>query len=93
MPSSRAALESHIMPRSCASEPVEIDQPWLSWPTRWSRGTTTPSKKTSLKSTRSRSMSSGSGRTVTPGAFMSMISTLMPRCLGASGSVRTKQKQ
>ena len=25
--------------------------------------------------------------------LMSMISTLMPRCLGASGSVRTKQKQ
>ena len=28
-----------------------------------------------------------------PGAFMSMITTLMPRCFGASGSVRTKQKQ
>jgi hypothetical protein len=30
---------------------------------------------------------------VTPFAFMSMINTLTPRCLGAAGSVRTKQKQ
>src|SRR5215207_5335831 len=27
-----------------------------------------------------------------PGVFMSMISTLMPLCLGAAGSVRTKQR-
>ena len=41
LPSSCAALASHIMPRSWASEPAEIDQPWFSGPTRWSRGTTT----------------------------------------------------
>ena len=63
MSSSRAALASHIMPRSWASEPVEIDQPWFSVPTRWSRGTTTSSKNTSLKSTWSDRLSSGNGRT------------------------------
>ncbi|COY74660.1 Uncharacterised protein [Mycobacterium tuberculosis] len=30
-----------------------------------------------------------SGRTSTPGANMSMITVVMPACLGASGSVRT----
>ena len=85
MSSRCAAPESHTIPRSCASEPAEIDQPWFSGPSRWSCGTTTPSKNTSLKSARSRSIRSGSGRALTPFAFMSMISTLMPRCLGAIG--------
>ena len=33
------------------------------------------------------------GRVWMPGVFMSMMSTLIPACLDASGSVRTKQKQ
>ena len=32
------------------------------------------------------------GRVVTPGVLMSNSTKLMPRCLGASGSVRTRQK-
>ena len=83
----------HSMPRSCASDPPATDQPWCSSPTRFSAGTSTSVKKTSLKSACSRSVSSAMGRVWMPGVFMSMMRTLMPACLEASGSVRTKQKQ
>ena len=83
----------HSMPRSCAREPPATDQPWWSSPTRFCAGTCASVKKTSLKSACWRSVNSAMGRVSTPGVFMSMMSTLMPACLGASGSVRTKQKQ
>src|SRR5204862_140058 len=56
-------------------------------PTTSSSGTNTSSKKISLKS----EFPDGifSGRTVTPGACMSITIVVMPRCLGASGLVRT----
>ena len=69
-----------------------IGQPPLSGPTRFSFGTRTSVKNTSLKSQKSGSVSSGNGRRSTPGVVMSMISALMPLCFGASGSVRTKHR-
>ena len=77
------------IPRSWRSEPWLTVQPWLSSPSRFSSGTSTSVKKTSLKSAWCGSVSSGRGRHTMPGVRMSMISVLMPRCLGASGSVRT----
>jgi hypothetical protein len=46
-------------------------------------------KKTSLKSLFSSPQMSANGRHTTPGRSVGMISTLMPLCFGASGSVRT----
>ncbi len=83
----------HSIPRSWASDPPATDHPWCSSPTRFSAGTITSVKKTSLKSAWSRSVSSAMGRVSMPGVVMSMMSTLIPACLAASGSVRTKQKQ
>ncbi|CAM5682911.1 hypothetical protein SVIOM74S_00540 [Streptomyces violarus] len=62
-------------------------QPSFSSPTRFSAGTRTSSRKTSANSADPASVRSG--RTVIPGASMGMASQVMPRCLGASGSVRT----
>ena len=53
-------------------------------------GTRTSSKNTSLKWCRSAMFTSG--RTVIPGVFMSIRKNEIPRCFGASGSVRAKQK-
>src|SRR5260370_1586276 len=80
------------MARSCASDPCVIGQPPLSGPMRFSLGTRTSVKNTSLKSQNSLSESSGNGRRSTPGAVVSMMSALMPLCLGAAGSVRTKHR-
>ena len=62
-------------------------QPASTGPTTSSSGTNTSSKKISLKS----EFPDGifSGRTVTPGACMSITIVVMPLCLGASGLVRT----
>jgi hypothetical protein len=46
-------------------------------------------KKTSLKSRSSRSVTDAKGLRTTPGVSVGISSTLMPWCLGASGSVRT----
>ena len=62
-------------------------------PTRFSRGTTTSLKNTSLRSGCSGLTISASGRTVTPGVAMSTSTTLIPLCFGASGSVRQNRKQ
>ncbi len=62
-------------------------QPPLTGPTTSGSGTKTSSKKTSLKS--EPPFGIFSGRTVTPGACMSITIMVMPWCLGASGSVRT----
>src|SRR5207247_5400967 len=62
-------------------------QPASTGPTTASSGTNTSSKKISLKS----EFPDGifSGRTVTPGACMSITIVVTPLCLGASGLVRT----
>ena len=57
----------HNIPRSCASDPPATDQPWCSSPTRFSTGTSTSVKKTSLKSACSLSVSSARGRVSMPG--------------------------
>ncbi|MOA19089.1 hypothetical protein D3C78_1394440 [compost metagenome] len=76
--------------RSWVSRYLAQVQPWFSWPTRFSTGTRTLSKNTSLTScSPSRVMI---GRTVMPGVFMSISRKEMPRCCCASGSVRTRQK-
>ena len=81
------------MPRSCASEPLAIAHPLFSSPTRFSFGTTTSLKNTSLRSGWWGSTISGSGRTVMPGVAMSTSTMLMPLCFGASVSVRQNRKQ
>ncbi len=62
-------------------------QPPSIGPTTSASGTNTSSKKTSLKS--EWPVGIFSGRTVTPGACMSITIVVMPWCLGASGLVRT----
>ncbi len=62
-------------------------QPSFSAPTRLATGTRTSSRNTSANSVDPASVRSG--RTVTPGASIGMASQEIPRCLGASGSVRT----
>ena len=58
--------------------------------TRFSTGTLTFSSQTSLTSWAPSSVMIG--RTVTPGLLMSMSRKLMPACLRAAGSVRTRKK-
>lgn len=62
-------------------------QPSFSAPTRWVTGTRTSSRKTSANSVEPARVRSG--RTVMPGASMGIASQVIPRCRGASGSVRT----
>ncbi len=78
-----------LMPRSCDSVELAIRQPSFSGPMRWSSGTNTSEKKTSLNS--DSSVICRSGRTSTPAARMSTTRYEMPRCFGASGSVRARQ--
>ncbi|MCY1443662.1 hypothetical protein D9M71_600880 [compost metagenome] len=76
--------------RSWVSRYLAQVQPSFSLPTRLATGTRTSSKNTSLTScSPSRVMI---GRTLTPGDFMSISRKEMPRCILASGSVRTRQK-
>ena len=79
-----------IMVRSCASRALATSQPRFSVPTRFSFSTRTSSKKVSQKG--DLPLISVMGRVLTPGVAMSNRTKLMPRCLGASGSVRTRQK-
>jgi hypothetical protein len=66
-------------------------QPLFSSCTRFSTGTFTSSKNTSLTSWPPSIRISG--RTVMPGVFMSISRKLMPSCrLSAVASVRTRQK-
>ena len=77
--------------RSLPSRNLAIVQPWFSSPMRFSAGTRTSSKKTSLTS-KPPSMSS-IGRRVTPGESIGKTSIEMPRCFfSAVGSVRQRQK-
>ena len=76
--------------RSWPSDPFATRQPSLSGPTRFSAGTRASLKNTSLKSRSSTSHADANGLRTTPGRSVGIISALMPLCLGASGSVRTK---
>jgi len=77
------------MVRSCPSEPCATRHPPFSSPTRFSRGTRTSVKNTSLKSRSSGPQIDANGRRTTPADSVGISSTLIPLCLGASGSVRT----
>ena len=84
----RLVAPTRAMPtRSLPSRNLAIVQPWFSSPIRFSAGTRTSSKKTSLTS-KPPSISS-IGRSVTPGESIGKTSIEMPRCFfSAVGSVR-----
>ena len=82
---------ANAVPRSKRSVTFVTRQPSFSAPTRFSTGTRTSSRKTSLNSLSPCSV--GSGRTSMPGRSIGMISQVMPRCFGALGSVRTSSSQ
>ena len=75
-----------IAARSFISVVRATFQPLLTSPRRWSSGTRTSVKKTSLKL--APPVIWRSGRISTPGAFMSTTKPVRPLCLGRSGSVR-----
>jgi hypothetical protein len=65
-------------------------QPSLTLPTTFDAGTRTFSRNTSLNS--ASPVIWRRGRMVRPGVFMSMRMKVMPLCLAAVGSVRTRKK-
>jgi hypothetical protein len=75
------------VPRSNENVTIATRQPSFSSPTRLETGTRTPSRKTSLNSVEP--VIVRIGRTSMPGASIGRMSQVMPRCFGASGSVRT----
>ena len=78
---------ANAVPRSKRSVTLATRQPSFSSPTRFATGTRAPSRNTSQKWLSPSIVRIG--RTSTPGWCMSRISQVMPRCFGASGSVRT----
>ena len=74
-------------PRSCSICRMTCLKLPFNFPTRWSSGTSTSSKRTSQKW--ALPVASTIGRTSMPGAPMSTTSSDSPACGGASGSVRT----
>ena len=82
---------AQAVPRSKRSVTLVTRQPSFSWPTRFSTGTRTSFRNTSLKSLSP--MMVGSGRMSMPGRSIGMISHEMPLCFGASGLVRTSSSQ
>src|SRR5262249_18269908 len=72
--------------RSFMSVVSATAHPWLTSPSRWSSGTRTSLKNTSLNE--APPVIWRSGRTSTPGACMSTTNPVSPWCLGRSGSVR-----
>ena len=79
-----------IMSRSCVSKYLAIVQPPFSSPTRLRFSTRTSSKKVSQNGDLPEMRVIG--RVDTPGVAMSNRTKLMPVCLLAVGSVRTRQK-
>ena len=75
-----------IEARSFISVVSATVQPWFTSPRRWSSGTRTSVKNTSLNV--APPVIWRSGRISTPGAFMSTTKPVRPLCLGRSGSVR-----
>ena len=98
-PSSRANASSTVASAPLELEPMSVDslasvvratgQPWSSSPTTSVIGTRTSVRNTSLKC--AAPLIWRSGRTSTPGDRMSSSRYEMPRCFGASGSVRTSR--
>lgn len=86
---SRSAWLSHSMFRSSPSDSPATHHPWFSRPTRFCPATRTSLKKTLSKSRSSIPRSDANGRRTTPGRSVGIISTLMPFCSAAFGSVRT----
>ena len=82
---SRSTYSIHSMTRSWPSEPVATRHPPLSSPTKFSAGTRTSVKNTSLKSTSSLSHTDANGRRTTPGVSVGINNTLMPLCFGIVG--------
>ena len=81
-----APIELPMPERSKSSRVAAAYQPRFSSPIMLAAGMRTSSKKTSLKLWRSAMLTSG--RTLMPGRSMCIQKKEMPRCFGASGSVR-----
>jgi hypothetical protein len=79
------------VPRSNEKVTMATRQPSSSGPTRLATGTRTSSRNTSLNSVEPAMVRSG--RISIPGVSMGRINQVMPRCLGASGLVRTSSSQ
>ena len=79
-------LPEPIEERSFMSVVNATLQPEFTSPRRWESGIRTSSKNTSLKA--EPPVICRNGRISTPGACMSTTNTVMPLCLGRSGSVR-----
>ena len=79
-----------LVPRSPARTEAATPQPPSTGPIAWSSATNAPSKTTSLKS--DSPVIWRNGRTSTPGARMSTITTVIPARLGASGLVRARHR-
>ena len=79
------------VPRSNENVTMATRQPSFSAPTRLAAGTRTSSKNTSQNSEPPDAVRIG--RTSIPGASMGQITQVIPRCLGASVSVRTSSSQ
>ena len=78
------SFHTKLVPRSLARVvPGHLPSPAFSSPIRFSAGTSTPSRKTSLNS--DSPVIWRRGRTSTPSACRGMASIEMPRCFGASG--------
>ncbi len=77
-------------PRSNPSSAFATRHPSLTSPTTWSRGVRASVKNTSLNS--ESPVIIRIGRTSTPGWSIGTSRKLMPRCLGAAGSVRARTK-
>src|SRR6202167_4495959 len=79
-----------IMSRSCVSRYFAMSHPLFSLPTRFAFGTSTSSKK--VWQNGDAPEINVIGLVETPALSMSKRMKLMPSCLGAFGSVRTRQK-
>ena len=86
----RRETASQVMPfLSRLSVLAATYQPWFCSPTMFSRVTFAPSKKVSHQPVKPRRLRTGVR--VIPGVFKSARNMLIPLCLAAWGSVRTKQ--
>ncbi len=98
LPSGPPAIEGRAVPppapemplRSCCKRRLPTVQPPFSGPTMFSFGALASVKKVSQNG--EESLISRIGRGSTPGWCIGIISMLMPSCLRAFGSVRTRQK-
>ena len=87
----RSISLTNAVPRSKLNVTIATRQPSFSSPTRFATGMRTSSRNISLNSVVPYIVSSG--RMSMPRESIGMISQLMPRCLGTSGSVRTSSSQ